>query len=95
MTPPTNPLSIFKIPYHNIPRMIYFSVIGVILNLLNHSFATVSNMRKVSISYYKDGEEIIGMTDGVTVYCKIRGQDKEVPLNNFVINWFDNPSAKK
>ena len=44
-------------------------------------------MEKISVSFYKGGQEIIGMTDGYTVFYTENGKEKELTLSNFHINW--------
>ena len=46
-------------------------------------------MKNISVSYYKGGKEIIGTTDGYTVFCEDNGKIKELMLSNFYINWIE------
>lgn len=52
-------------------------------------------MKKISVSFYKGGKEIIGVTNGHTVFCTENGKDKELVLSNFYINWMQEDTVEQ
>jgi hypothetical protein len=52
-----------------------------------NSTAWRMTMKDISVSYYKGGKEIIGKTNGVTVFAIVDGKKKEIQQNNMHVNW--------